>query len=353
MKKFSFQEKLNGMVMFQDYRQNTREWMSALRVNGHIGIDVSRGDGDPIPAYFDGVVVYVQYDTIVYLTDPDEDGLCLEVAHAHMKDHQVKVGDRIKIGQTIGYQDSTGPSMLWKDEDSKTGWSHEHVNFREARLGRVAPVAYRWNYQDNSPVGYHIIEDDASIEHFRDPRRYSAQVLERITDCITRQEGFFAPGQNPRFPNGSASYRNNNPGNLRSTDYTRRYLGAEGENGQLARFKTMADGRRALTEFLREACSNLLRSYRGDMSVADFFGKYAPFGDGDNNPIMYAANIVSWAGLRSMNDPISDWLLTEVDWLRKYQFIPGIGPNGDSQFQETFWIIRAFKSIVNKLLKGR
>ena len=52
------------------------------------------------------------------------------------------------------------------------------------------------------------------------------------------------------------------------------------------------------------------------MKVLDFCKIYAPSSD-NNNPQNYAKFINDYCGFKG-SEPISDWLLTEIEWLRKY-----------------------------------
>ncbi len=316
--------------MFQDFKENVAAWQNTLQIAGHIGIDISSGDGDPVFAYLDGTVVYVQPDTVVYLTEPDSDGTCLEITIGHMKNQAVTVGQKVKKGDKLGEQDSVGNTIL------PLGWSHQHIGIRIAQLGGEQNKGYRWNFQLNSPVPYHIVEYDASVEHFREPRLFSSPVLELVARLgITRQEG--------------ARADRNNPGDLRVTPYTMT-LGATGNIGSIASFLNYETGLKALYQLLTDACNGELRAYKKNMSVLDFFRVYAPSSD-NNTPDIYAKNVVMWCGLNSVNDPISDWLLSEVDYIRKYHFIPGIGPTGSSIYPQTFWLVEWFKEIWNSVSK--
>ena len=306
--KFSLQEKLNGLLHFQGYKENPKRYLF-LGVGGHIGVDISRGDGDPIPAYYDGTVIYVDFATIAYITEPDENGLALEISQSHGKDLKVKVGDKIEIGDVICYQDSTGPSIMWKDDDpAKVAWSHEHLNIREIKVGAYNGEDNRWNFAAFSPIKYSYVKSDYTMAHFQDPNLYSARVLELIAEQgIKRMEG--------------AKPARMNPGNLRVSPYTQA-MGALGPLGSIASFPDYETGKQALFQLITDACNGELRSYKKvGMTVLDFFSAYAPSSDG-NNPIQYAKNVVEWCGLRSINDPASDWLLTELSYIKKYNSVP-------------------------------
>lgn len=101
-------------------------------------------------------------------------------------------------------------------------------------------------------------------------------LVSTIADAITRQEGFFE---------GSASYKNNNPGNIMDLAYYK-------NTGQfkLATYSSLEEGRKAL--------ENLVQRYiDAGHTLNSFFARYAPSGHGSNQPNVYAANVASWTGL--------------------------------------------------------
>lgn len=66
---------------------------------------------------------------------------------------------------------------------------------------------------------------------------------------------------------GSASYRRNNPGNLKNV------------NGTFKTFATYRDGMNALEDYLRRACTGNHRAYKPTYTLKQFFATYAPDGD--------------------------------------------------------------------------
>ena len=76
----------------------------------HSGVDISATPGSPVKATADGVVSYsgwTQYSGYVVLI---EHGCGFSTAYAHNKSNQVKVGQRVKRGEIIGYIGSSGKS---------------------------------------------------------------------------------------------------------------------------------------------------------------------------------------------------------------------------------------------------
>lgn len=100
------------------------------------------------------------------------------------------------------------------------------------------------------------------------------------------------------FLNGAASYNNKNQGNLRWGNYTKS-LGATSESpAGFARFPSYAFGFQALSQFLFDAASGKNSEYKPEMTLAEFFGTYAPASD-ENNPDEYAAVVCLHAGLQT------------------------------------------------------
>lgn len=112
-----------------------------------------------------------------------------------------------------------------------------------------------------------------------------------LAAAIQQYEGWFPPGA--QFPQGSLSYRNNNPGNLRPGSLA---VGATGVNGGYAVFPDYQTGWNALVGLIQS------NQYYGD-TLTQFFQTYAPAAD-NNNPAAYAAGVAAQLGVDA-NTPIS------------------------------------------------
>ena len=122
--------------------------------------------------------------------------------------------------------------------------------------------------------------------------------MNRIEDwalAIKKHEGYFP---------GSASYRNNNPGNFRCSSLVMGEFGATKCVNNLAVFSTYEKGWAALKQFLVYACTNKLKSYKADMTLLEFYQKYAPSSD-NNNPMNYASAVAKDLGV-TINTQIGD-----------------------------------------------
>ena len=324
MKQFSLQNKLNGILLLQSYKENPDKYLFA-GVAGHIGIDISRGDGDPVPIYYKGTVVYIHYDSVVYITDPDENGLALEISQSHGKNFRVKVGDKVEVGQIAFDQDSSGPSIMWTDNDpAKVAWSHEHINIRQIIIGSYNGKYNFWNFAGFSPIPYSYVESDYTMAHFQDPNLYNQKVYSLIAKAIEKKE--------------DAPKEWNNPGAIRGLD------------GAFKKFVSYEDGFAYLIDYIKRACTSQHASYKPNYTVLQFFQTYAPALD-NNNPTKYAKDVVEWVGLRSVNDPIADWLLTEFEWIKKYNSLTFYAPTNDpGKFQQ---LLDAFKRLWNTYFKGK
>lgn len=104
----------------------------------------------------------------------------------------------------------------------------------------------------------------------------SSELTNKLADAITRQEGFFP---------GSASYKNNNPGNIMDLAYYK-------QTGQfkLQSYPTLEAGRAALESLVD-------RYIEAGHTLTSFFAKYAPAGHGGNDPNIYAKNVAGWLGI--------------------------------------------------------
>ncbi len=97
---------------------------------------------------------------------------------------------------------------------------------------------------------------------------------------------------------GDLNFRNNNPGNMEYGDLAKSY-GAVGTDGRFAVFPDYETGRKAQEALLFES-----GVYNG-MDIGKAISKYAPKGDGTNDPERYAANVAAALGV-PVNTPLSD-----------------------------------------------
>ena len=74
---------------------------------------------------------------------------------------------------------------------------------------------------------------------------------------------------------GDLNYRNNNPGNIKALD------------GKFLKFPTMADGMKALKDYVVRAATGKHKAYKPDYTILQFFHIYAPSSD-NNFPAVYA-----------------------------------------------------------------
>lgn len=116
--------------------------------------------------------------------------------------------------------------------------------------------------------------------------------------AIQTHEGYLNATQYP--PNGSRSFRNNSPANFKLvggvlTEYMKK-LGATGlDAGGFVKFPAYEVGFKALCTFLMDACNDKLTSYKGTMTLLQFFQKYAPSSD-NNDPLRYAQTVAKKVG---------------------------------------------------------
>lgn len=314
--KFSLQEKLKGILFLQAFNASPEAWSPTGLSRAHTGIDFSRGDGDPIYTLFPGTVVYVdpKDGTVVYLTDGEE---ILEVSHGHMKDLKVKPGQKIKVGDVVGFQSTVGPSVAWAPNSiDRIAWSHEHLGIRKAKLGKKSQDL-KWNYPAFSPVKYHIEEYDPLMDHFRDPNLWNEQVIEKFIRGIATHEGFF---------NGTSriAIECNNPGNMRYSPLADGYkdYGTPEKPNRFAVFNTLEKGWAALRRDVEiKATGRSSTGLKASDSILKFCEVYAPKFENDSK--RYADFLVEFCGLKSIHNPISDVMLTEFDYIRKYNDFSG------------------------------
>lgn len=108
-------------------------------------------------------------------------------------------------------------------------------------------------------------------------------LLNKWADAIQSFEGWYP---------GSRSYRNNNPGNIKYIGQKR----AIGSDGTFCKFATYEDGRAELIDLLTRASSGQSTLYSPEMTLIDFYNRYAPSSD-NNNPNVYASAVAKMMGI--------------------------------------------------------
>lgn len=132
------------------------------------------------------------------------------------------------------------------------------------------------------------------------PAKPAADTRRKIASVIGSGDGFtdveYTDGTKERIT-GDRNFRNNNPGNMEYGDLAKKY-GAVGRDGRFAVFPDYETGRRAKEALLFES-----GVYDG-RTIITAIEKYAPLGDGNNNPEEYAKNVAAALGV-SVNTPLS------------------------------------------------
>lgn len=105
--------------------------------------------------------------------------------------------------------------------------------------------------------------------------------VEVLALAIQKKEGYFP---------GSLAYRNNNPGNLRYSSIQ------DGRRDGFAYFDTYEKGLQALKNQIIAAAMGDSKYYNPEMTLLDFFNKYAPSSD-NNNPENYFNFVIQETGL--------------------------------------------------------
>jgi hypothetical protein len=124
----------------------------------------------------------------------------------------------------------------------------------------------------------------APKEEIKPPELPKENLLEKMCLAIQRHEGWF---------DGSRSWRNKNPGNLRYVGQAKT-IGFDKNN--FAIFASYEDGFNALQNMIRNAAKGLSKVYNPEMTLTQFFGTYAPSSD-DNDPDNYARVVAKEMGV--------------------------------------------------------
>lgn len=141
------------------------------------------------------------------------------------------------------------------------------------------------------------------------PTTIVKNALDKWAFSIQSHEGFYPPG--PRFPIGSMSWRNNNPGNIRCFGKYKQKAGRCSDRN-FCIFISYEKGFDALKELLTDAATGKSTVYSPDMplfsttfnaslprsskNIPGFFQVYAPASDG-NSPSTYALAVARAIGV--------------------------------------------------------
>jgi len=132
------------------------------------------------------------------------------------------------------------------------------------------------------------------------PAKPAVDTGRKIASVIGSGDGFtdvmYTDGTKDRVT-GNLNFRNNNPGNMEYGDLAKKY-GAVGTDGRFAVFPDYETGRKAQEALLFES-----GVYEGK-TIGSAIAKYAPFGDGNNDPVAYANNVAAALGV-PVDTPLS------------------------------------------------
>lgn len=129
--------------------------------------------------------------------------------------------------------------------------------------------------------------------------------LELFAKGIIKREAYFAPGENPKYPNGTLAWRNNNPGNIIFGDLAKKYGSTTFYHHPVtghdfAIFPTHEQGFNAMVELLKNACSGKSSIYKPEWTLIQFFTKYSPIRDKNGKVIPnvgYATEVANVIGV--------------------------------------------------------
>jgi hypothetical protein len=110
----------------------------------------------------------------------------------------------------------------------------------------------------------------------------SSPTVKQFAEAIKGFEGYYPPS--PEYPNGSVSWRHNNPGNVKSIE------------GGFLWFETYEDGFAYLVSYINRVRMNRHAAYPKDCTILQYFHVYAPSSD-NNHPDNYAGWVAKKIGV--------------------------------------------------------
>lgn len=336
-----FPFKLRDVLLLGDYGIVGGNW----GIPFHNGIDISVGGGEWIGSFVDDVAKVYKINPVIKQDEGTviiHDVNNVEYVFAHMDNLRVKEGDLVVWGQNLGTQDSKGQSV---QSQLRPFWSHLHFAIRE--IDEInGKYGYWWDY------GNKYANVDNGLDGFIDPNKYCERVLKRVALAICKYESGWSfnslTGEETWHPNVITLKENKNPGGLRWSPLQK------GSKNGFAVFETPLGGLKALIwDLEQKALGNTRTKLNGKSTIYEFCKVWAPKEEG-NNPFKYAEFLVRECGFMRITDPIGDWLLTELDWVRKYN-------NVDKQldaYTKDYWVenpiglfLNYFWSFARKLKK--
>lgn len=167
MSKFELYFPLKPWNLLQGWGTNGK-WYQANGINilGHNGLDAVASNGQAVRAAHDGEVVYAGVDSkegwgvVVRTIEPfdypviNETGVYFKTIYWHLiKEIPVKVGQKVKVGDLIGYADNTGFSTgthlhfgLKPQVKGENDWTWANIENQNGYLGAIDPTLYFNNY---------------------------------------------------------------------------------------------------------------------------------------------------------------------------------------------------------------
>lgn len=215
------------------------------------------------------------YDGIVYLDMPNE---IIDYAKS-----QTYIFSRtLKRGMT-----GTDIIELQKRLDRELGKDGKKcylAEYYDANFGPITEKSVK-RYQEAKGLTSDGVVGKITLAELNKQESYSdLSLLNKWADAIQWYEGWYA---------GSRSYRNNNPGNIR-------YIGQKRATGKdsagFCIFANYQDGRQELVDLLVRASSGKSSIYNPEMTLLEFYQKYAPSSDG-NYPQTYAKAVAKRMGV--------------------------------------------------------
>ncbi len=178
MKKLELFRPVKPLGINQYFGSNAEYYKKEFKVNGHNGIDFQAYHGQPVRAAHDGIVSYAGMDGgegygVVIRTEDERryagNESYWKTIYWHLLPNiPVKINEKVRIGQIIGYADNTGKSTgdhlhfglkpIGKGENEWTWYNFEQQN---GYLGAVDPLeAFNGIYAEEA---FKIIDQIALI----------------------------------------------------------------------------------------------------------------------------------------------------------------------------------------------
>ncbi len=231
-----------------------------------------------------------------HISCPAQSGFCIVSTYGKNRAGEILQvpldGSQAKVLEEHGSDSSTydGEPRASVSHDGKlVAWNSNSAGLTDVYLEKLVDPP--------QPIDSQMVYQDARGHGKMSVATFKGGLLEAFADAIMQEEGWYGPSA--LHPQGSRSWRNRNPGNIRSG-----HRMTTVDSAGYAQYKTLCDGYQDLLDDLNAKFTGRTTTGLGpDSTIQQFFEVYAPSAD-HNQPDSYARYVANFISL-ALGKPIS------------------------------------------------